>query len=387
MIVDDRAQLAEFLESRLTGAYAARARGRPSAGDAIPVKSYLMEARGSDRRGGAIDPRRRLARILSELRLRKQFPGEVHDSRAPELFTIRGPVRGGKAASLYLDCRDERFWILHTVARSHTADWIVGRMTRIGSGLARLTFPDQLLEMAAGLGKLRGAALAHDRRPFGDEPEREDGNGFMSMQIWGGGSTHALEALGREERLQSRISLSRVQLRYRPDSGGPEAFVLADIDMEGRLEARGNSIEAHLRLVETLRRASRRQIDAIELRQAVRAGRREGRIRGGLMTVRTARPTDDLHRLCEVLFSGAAPFRLWGIPGGGASAVMQVRALDLDTTGVLDFGIGRDFIRIGLPQGTSGGAVLRFFANVQRHMDARARLLDEDGRDVIDFRP
>ncbi len=387
MIVENQAQLAEFLESRLTGAYAIGDSGQPSAGDAIPVKSYLLEARQSYQGGGRHDPPRHLERILSELRLRRQFPARVHGSRTPELFTIQGPLGGKKTVALHLDCRDERFWVIHTVARSHTADWIIGRMARTGSGLTRLTFPDQLLEMAIGLGELRGAALAHDRRPLGDEPQREDGSGFMSMQIWGGRSSHALEALRREERLQGCVSLSRVQIRYRPRSANAGAFVLDDIDMEGRLEARGTSVDAHLHLVQTLRRAVRRQIDALESRHGLRADRQRGRIQGALLTVRTARPIADVQRFCELLFSGSAPFRLWGIPAHGPSTVMRVRALDLETTGVLDFGIGSDFIRIGLPRGTSGSAVLRFFANVQRHLDSRARLLDEDGRDVIDFRP
>ena len=98
-----------------------------------------------------------------------------------------------------------------------------------------------------------------------------------------------------------------------------------------------------------------------------------------------ARPIDDPGRLCKTLLSGSAPFRLWVASISEFSSVAQVRALDLDTTGVLDLGIGRDFIRIGLPQATSGGVVLRFYANVQRHLDAQARLLDEEGRDVIDI--
>ena len=247
MIVEDRSQLAAFLESRLIGSGPAEGRDRSAArSEATPIKSYLVEARG--RYGGSGgDPRgcsagsSRNGGCKGSLRARLTKAGCRICSRF-------GGMRGQEAESFHVDCRDERFWVIHTAARSHTADWVIGRMARVGSGVTRITFPEQLLEMAIGLGELRSAALAHDRRPLAKDPEQEEGRGFMSMQIWGDRSSHALSALRAERRLEECISLSRVQIRYQPDPADPEAFILDDIDREGRLEARGSSVAAHFHL-------------------------------------------------------------------------------------------------------------------------------------------
>lgn len=386
MIARDRGQLVEFLRRRLTGEYATGASSRPNPGDAIPLKTYLVESSGPIDAGSdettSAEPA--LLKLLTEPVLRARYPAAVHTSGDRGLFTIEAPYRGRAPVYLYADCADPRFWLLHTLARSETADWIVGRLTGVGTGLARVALPDQLMEKLAGLGSLQGVITIHDPRILRHEnasPARTD---FMSMQLWGAQSRRVMSLLRADRSLGKCVSLSRVHLKYRPDEEDCEAFSLDDVHCDGRLEARGTSIVAHLHLVDILRDAYREKVETIESGYRVHTDE-EGTLFGRCLTIRLSRPIGDAADLCRRILSTSPPFRYWGVPASSSPAFARVSALDLNVGRTFGLEITPEFIRVFLPAGTTGSAVVRFFSNLQRHLDSRVRLIGLDERDVFEL--
>ncbi len=394
MIARDRDQLADFLQSRLTGEYATGAARQPSGGNAIPVKTYLVE---SDRVINNTDSddetssEPALRKLLAEPILQLRYPARIHPSGDRRIFTIEGPYRGRTPVFLYADCTDPRFWLIHTLARSETADWIIGRLTGAGTGLARVVLPGQLLERLAELGSLQGLITAHDRRMLTHDGTGPGGTDFMSMQMWGAQSRRVLSLLRSDSSLSECLSLSRVHVRYSPDEENREAFCVDDIHCDGRLEARGTSFAAHLRLVDILRHSYQQHIETIESRYRVHTDdepdtdHEPGTLLGGCLAIRPSRPFGDAADLCRRILCTSPPFRYWGVPAFSSPAFTRVSVMDLNLGSLFGLELTSEFIRVFLPAGASGSTVIRFFTNLQRHFDSRVRLLGQDEQDVFEF--
>ena len=387
MIARDRDQLAGFLQSRLTGEYATGAAGKPSGGHAIPVKTYLLESHAP---AGAeadepVSCDEILRELLAEPLLESRCPSRAHPSADRALFTVESSYRGRSPVHLYVDFGDPRFWLIHTLAGSATADWIIGRLTGIGTGLARVVLPGQLLEAAARLGSVQGLITVHDRRMFAREGTEPDGADFMSMQLWGAKSRRVMSLLRTDDALNERLSMSRVHVRYSPDGEQGGAYCVDDVHCDGRLEARGSSFAAHLRLVGILKDLYCRQVAKIESVYRVGGSREHGTLSGRSVTLRLSRPVDDAALLGRTMLSTAPPFRYWGAPIMSSPARTRMRVLDLSVGGLLDFEITPDFIRVFLPPGSSASTVIRLFATLQRHLDSQIRLIGQDMQDVFEF--
>ncbi len=387
MIARDRRQLADFLQGRLTGAYATGRSGRPSGGDAIPVKTYLLEWHPPNGAGGdeSLARKRTLQQLLSDVRLRSKFPARTHRSESAGLFTIEGSYRRRAPVHFYADLLDPRFWLIHTLATSETADWIVGRLTGVGTSLARIALPGQMLEAAAGLGEAQGLITVHDRRMSGTNGTGPEDADFMSMQLWGRKSHQVMSLLRTDDSLNQFLSLSRVHVQYWADEEDSEAYCVDDIRRDGRLEARGTSIAAHFHLVDRIRRRYRRDVDRIESLYRVDSEGGNGTLSGRSATLRLSRPVGDAAAFAEAICSATPPFRYWGAPTMSSPSYTRLRVLDLNVGGLLDFEITADFIRVFLPAGSSASTLIRLYAAMQRHVDSRVRWVGRDMQDVFEL--
>lgn len=387
MIARDRDQLADFLQSRLTGEYATGTAGQPSGGNAIPVKTYLVESDCAINADAdeeiSFEPA--LREPLAEPILQLRYPARIHPSGDYGLFTIEGPYRGKAPVFLYADCTNPRFWLIHTLTNSETADWIIGRLTGAGTRLARVALPGQLLERLAELGSLQGLITAYDRRMLTHDGTGPGGTDFMSVQMWGAQSRRVLSLLRSDSSLSECLSLSRVHVRYWPDEERRDAFCLDDIHCDGRLEARGTSFAAHLHLVDTLRYSYQQHVETIESRYRVHTDSGPGTLFGGCLAIQPSRPLGDAADLCKRILTTSPPLRYWGVPAFSSPAFTRVSVLDLNLGRLFGLEITSDFIRVFLPAGASGSTVVRFFTNLQRHFDSRVRLLGQDGQDVFEL--
>ena len=354
---------------------------------AAVIKTYLIEAHGT------VDPEEdqagfvpRLAAIVARSTLRTRFPCEVHAANDPALATIHGRYRNRERVSLYVDRADPRYWILHTAASSHAADWIVGQLVGSGTDLDRAYIPSQLLGKLTSRGACHGLSLDFDHRIF--RYDGQDGGGtpsdFLKMQLWGDRAWRVLELMRQDSSFPGSTTLSRVQVKCWPDERDKNAYCLADVRFDGRITARGTSFEGHATLVDALKKSYSREVAKLESGYRIRARAGGEELTGRALGISTSRPIRDLEEFSRIVFSATKPFLLWGVPAVSSSSFVRVCAVDLRLGSRLDFEITSEFIRVYIPSGSCATAVLRFYTNLQHHHDARVQLLDKDDRDVFE---
>ena len=385
MIARSRAHLLSMLESHFGGA-AAGANGGGDGGrpkGAVPVKTYLLEGRGPRPPAGGEhpDPFVVLSGMDSDPVLHDMYGPRVHRAEDPDLATIEVTDDAGRRAFLYVDWEDPRHWLLHTAAVSALADRFVS-LAASRFNVGRVHVPSEFLEEAAALGSTVALTLRHERRLCRPGAAGRPAD-FVKARIWGTRAGRMLAQLRGPGGVAGGIALSSVRVRHRPHAGDRGAYCVDDLRWDGRILARGNSLAAHLEVTAALQRCYVRQVDAIESRHAVRMSETDGIMRGTPLTLRLSRPVEDLAELCGMVFSSTSPFLLWGQPVARSSACIGVAAVDLNFGHPLAFEFTPEFVRLFLPRETTGGTVVRFYANLQHHLDARARLLDQDKNGVF----
>ena len=358
--------------------------GTRRAGNAMPMKTYLIEGRGP----GApdpdedLDPLATLVEITAAPMLRRTYATRLHRADDPDLATIELVHDGDLSTFVYADCADPRHWLLHTFAASRLADRFVARLAAARSGVGRAILPGEFLEAAAALGSTLALTLRHERHKPGSKAGGSNSD-FVKARVWGTRAGSLLSLARSREAFADGIALSTVQVRHRIEAENGAVFCIDDLNWNGRIVARGTSFGAHMELTDALQRCYARQITRIESLAAGPIGETDGVRLGRYVALHLTSPIRRLERLCRVMFSSARPFRLWGIPVVRGRECVSVAAVDLNLGQPVWFEFTPTFIRLFLPRETSGGAVVRFYTNLQHHLDPRVRLVDHDERAVF----
>ena len=351
------------------------------------VKTYLIDAHGTwdpeEVDGPGFVPR--LTEAVDGSTLGAQLSCEVHPGEDPRLATICARTGDRASAYLYVDAGDPRYWVVHTTAASQSADWIVARLVEGSTRIDRVLIPAQLLDGISGLGSCIGLGLDFDRRVLSDHGAGDDGQdtGSLKMQLWGHQARRLLELMRHEPAFTDHTMLSRLRIRCQRDVNDQSAFSVEEIRLDGKITAQGTWFEGHANMVRAMKEAFAHAVGRLESDYSIRGGSTGDKITGRALAIDTNRTIEDLDAFTRAVFSGSGPFQLWGVPRA-ANGLLRIRATDLGLGGRLDFEITPAFIRVYLPSTTSGSTVLRFYTNLQRHHDARVRLLNEDGKDVLE---
>ena len=384
MIARSRNHLVSLLESHI-GRIPVDGTGeaRRSA-EAVPVKTYLLEGRGPvpPKAGDHQGPLVTVAEMAADPVLRERYSTRVHPAEDRDLATIEVAHHDGTRAFVYVDFADPRHWLLHTFAMSRLADRFVSSFAGTRRGVGRVALPGEFLETAAALGSTVAMTLDHERRVF--EPGADRGaSDFVKARIWGTQAGRLLSLVRVPGAFAEGIALSTVRVKHHPDVGDDSVFCLDDLRWDGRIITRGTSFQAHLELTAALQGCYARQVRRIESLHAVRMNGPDGIMRGRSLTLHLTRPIRHLERFCRMVFSSANPFLLWGLPVVRSPGSVSVAAVDLNFGQGLAFEFTPEFVRLFLPGRTSGGTVVRFYTNLQHHLDPRVGLLDQDNREVF----
>lgn len=384
MIARSRSHLISILESRI-GSLPAERTGEPRPpAEAVPIKTFLMEGRGPvpPKAGNQPGPLVTLAEMATDPVLRAMYSTRVHLGEDPDLATVEIAHGEGERAFVYVDCADPRHWLLHTFAKSGLADRFVWNLAAVRRGVGRAALPGEFLEEAARLGDTVALSLDHERRVV--EPGADRGaSEFVKARIWGTRADRVLSLVRVPGAFTEGIALTTVRVKHQPDEGDDNLFCVDDLRWDGRIIARGTSFQAHLELTAALQRCYARQVARLESLHAVRMNGADGIMNGRSLTLHLARPIRHLERFCRMAFSSARPFQLWGLPLVRGPDSVSVTGVDLNFGQALAFEFTPEFIRLFLPKETSGGTVVRFYTNLQHHLDPRVRLLDRDEREVL----
>lgn len=321
-------------------------------------KSYILEADGRAPRD-LVGPRN--SKVM------------VEATRDETFFRLRAPGIGKKAQDrlYYLDTFHERFWVLHTLARSEVSDPFVNALVETPrSGLDHLWIPRGEMEGLSNGKPLRGFSLRF-RTQFEDTGAEAAPIESMSMRLWGTSSSHVLETLKADQLLQHSVSLTSVGVRR----GDRENFAIDDVTHHGKFTTRGTSAALHFRLLNQIEERYLSMLAAIEDRRT-RFTTEEGGVRfeGEPLTIDFPIDVEDIEEFLENLLSSRKPFRLWGLSRFLETNFAKVTAIDLHSGSSLELEISPNWMRVFLREDACGNVALRLLVNLQHYLDSRTRL-------------
>lgn len=382
MIAKSRSHLASCLDGHMNRVQNGASDASGRSGSGVPIKTYLIEGRGPDPDpDDLVGPFGTLGRIALDPAFLERYSPRVHPSSDADLATIAGRQDGDCPVFVYADYADPRFWLLHTTAPGRSADRFISMLVAAHRGVGRAALTSESLAAVADMGATVALSLDHERQVVERDAPGAGPSEFVKARVWGTQARRVTALMRQFDTLSEGIALSQIRTRHSPD--GEDRFCLSDVRFDGRIVTRGNSFAALESLAGTIRANYNRHVERIETHHRVRLEDREGVLLGRSLALHLTCPVPDLHQLCRTVFSTARPYLIWGLPVRRGPGSVSARGVDLNLGHRVDFEFTQEFIRLFIPRGTSGGVVKRFYANVQRHLDPRVRLLDQDEHEIL----
>lgn len=384
MIAKSRKHLASFMNGHMNRVPDDDPDASGGPAGTAPIKTYLIEGCGPlPDPDDVVGPFGTLGRIAQDRDFMDQFAARLHPSGDPDLVTVKAVYRGSRPVFVYVDFSDPRFWLIHTSAPSKIADRFASMFVAAHQDVGRTAFCSEFLAATAEMGSAVALSLDHERL-IGQEDSPEAGPPeFVKARVWGTGSELVTALMRQLGSLSEGIALSQIRLRYSPDGHDSGLFCVNDVRSDGRMITRGTSFAAHESMARSLRTRYARQVAGIESLHRIRLEDRDGVVLGHSLALHPADPVRNLKGLCERVLSSANPFLLWGLPVRRGDNCFCARAVDLNLGQRIDLEFTPDFIRLFVPRRTSGGAVLRFYSNLQHHLDPRVQMLNQEGHEIL----
>lgn len=331
----------------------------------------------------------------------------------------------------FVDCRDERFALVHSIGLTSEVDQTLERMVdESRSGFDRAWLPSDFLFSSRSYGSLKGFRFAHIPLASGVKlnVEQSDPSEDIAVKLppsFGSGHTsdtrtdeHNRQAetsgdsipkrtstsvrsssltakdsdtamndylLIRDSGVfQGRRSLDWVQYHAREESGGTINHTLYS---HGKFTASGTSIGLHRYLVEDYLNKYARGIRTIEAEHWM------GWAISANVQYHTGEPLYlmfpddleiiDLQSFARSVFRAARPFRLFGATRVISNNRIDVEGIDLHTGDPFSVELTKQWMRVYLPQGTCGNVVARLLTNIQRTTVSGVKLFNGSGEQLL----
>ena len=400
--VQSRRDLAAYLSQSLSSQY--RVFGEDDITQTSTyIKSYIVEAHiAEDEAAGWPSPFRNISRTSdASLSL----------------------LRDQNDVAFFVDSRDPRFVVLHSIARTSETDETIEKVTDgTSQGFDRAWLPTQFL-LGTRRGQLRGFKFSHQLAVSGAAKDNalmplEENDTLVSIPD----SLKLLDQISRQppnelpqtsqasvKNPKSRLAVSdnRTALEdYRTIKGsgifeGRQALdwiqflattedggsITNGVYSTGKVVGNGTSIALHLLVVEAIRdryaRAIRRLEDEFAIGWVPSGG---GRVLSGsplLFRFPDEVSIPDLSEFARSLFRSSKPFRLFGVPSRSMDNRVDVEALDLHTGDPFAVELTRDWMRLYLPKGTCGNVVARLFTNLQHSLNSDVQFATGSGESIF----
>lgn len=341
--IRSRKDLSLLLERQMTAASARS--GAPNIDDDIEsraaLKVYLLEAHGRLR----AEPLAALSDACAPMGI------TVEPTNDPELLALQmGELQ------LWLDVSGGRVCRLYTVGIAKDADRAHELLVSATGSLECVWLPPRVLEQLArdAEAKMVLFSLRHDRRALRRAPD-EQGIDSVTLRFWGPRAKETLDKLRHSDVLPDATSVYSVRVRF----GDDERYCLAEIFHTGKLTTVGTSFAL---LEGVLAQLTEAHADlALSLEHAQRTPRR--------IDLKVRWTLDDLGYGVAKMFSGAEPFRLWGVPELVGDRYL-VRAVDLDVGRSARFEVGPGGVSLELAARTPASVAIRYASALQYHVNA-----------------
>jgi hypothetical protein len=371
--VRSRDDLVHYLSQSLTGEYRTVIGEDEIRSTSTLVKSYLIEMHRE-----SVDPARGW--------LTQGFPEvtQLADRTLLRVFDRRGAV-------YFVDARNPRFQIVHTIDRVDQTDATMEKLTGSDSmGFDHAWMPANFLK-AQNRGRLTGFAFRfEDAMPgilsnvikidyeTGEIHTDHTPRSRTALKVSEDAKAEVeYQNLLDSDAFRGRKPLEQIEF-HAVDADQSSEYTISSIYSWGKIVTRGNWIGGHLATVDKLTENYERVISRIEDQYAL------GWVPQGQGYVHRGRPfefrfpegveIDDLGGFAGTLFRTTKPFRLFGITHRRTDRRIDVAAVDLHSGDPISFEITPLWIRAYLPIGSCGNIIPRLYANLQKSVNSEIAL-------------
>lgn len=372
------------------------------------LKSYVVERHPRDD-VKSFDKHSRFE-LLSEALV--DMEAEVEMTEDPRLFLFDIPQHGeeGGSVSFAIDMYDDRYWQIHTVAKTTEADPIIRDLTQEGAHFDTAWLPGRYINKFSEQGNIFKVRVGFDDgallAPI-PEGRHQSALGMNQEGEWQLVESSALSPTSRESSLNQPLrreggrsaltfslrdyvdlrdglrelqetryfsgamNITRAEFRYFWN-GDRELFSNARLYNWGKITASGTSGDAHLDLMDRFVDDYRTRIERLE--EELGCGDRDNDGAVSQPANIEYRRVEDFETFVFNMFSGTKPFRIGGVPRFRSANYAVVNAFDEHAQQPLRFEVTDSYMTVMLPPGGCGNTVARLYTNILQHFDANALL-------------
>ena len=382
--VRNRESLVRYLSQSLTGDYRTVVGEDEIRTTTTAVKSYLIELHRE-----ADDPLHAWKRA-----------GFLEITSLDDRTLIK--AEDSKGAVYFIDARNRRFQIVHTIDRVDLTDQTIDRLTSGESGgFDHAWMPGQFLK-SQNRGHLTGFSfrfVAAMPGVLSDDVDvnRETGEIRPSVRKRSGTSLKITEYSQAEEEfhellaskvLVGRKSLDQIEFRVADPEEPGDYYTSSGVYSWGKVVTRGTWIGGHFSTMDAIAESYDQLIRRIEDQYAV------GWVPHGRGLVHRGRPflfrlpgevaISDLARFVEKLFSATKPFRMIGVRDRVSNSRVDVAAVDLHSGDPVSFEITPYWLRVYLPIGSCGNIIPRLYTNLLGSVNSEISLDLDSGENPFE---
>ncbi|MHC3438949.1 hypothetical protein ACYJ1Y_12840 [Natrialbaceae archaeon A-gly3] len=369
-MISSRMELKELLQERMVDSYESVKEKQELNESETYLKSYLIESERSTTEG--------LLERSEGYRLKREKTREGDF----ENIQIR-KIGSDKRARFYIENLDERFWAVHSLAKSTNSDSLLDklvfpRFTQLDYSWLSNSFLKNIGENPTNDFRSFSLKFKDEFQKVGSEGQESEHPSTgdiskMSMRLWGENAQKVLSTLSADETLGKSTSLSNVGIRKSFDDG---RVLLEDITHTAKFTARGDSVDGHFYQIDKVKEKYKNILYSLENDYAIQRSvdNRGGNLSGEPVLINFNREVADFDLFFSTLLGSTKPFRLWGLENKIDEDYYTVAAVDLHTGDKLDIEVYRDWMRIYLPEDSCGNVILRLYTNIQHYFDSEASL-------------
>ena len=295
---------------------------------------------------------------------------KVSDTKDANLKMLQS--RDSNKFLFYADTSDNRFWQLHTAEPAQPSYKILKKyILKNNSHLDFSWFYSNFLEDECSIGTTKGFNIRF-KDIFNEIQEEIDNNvpniEKFSMLFWGGKASEVITAL-RTTALSEGISLSAILTKYYIDN----SYSKEKIQSYGKFTlTKTNSIDSHLTAVNKISKRYSKHIEKIESGNKIVTKIENNRLKieGNFASIQLKKEIQNIELFIKTIFSGKAPFRLFGMPQKIDDNYYKIFAIDLHTTSKFDIEILPNELRIYLDEAACGNVIPRLLTNLQSNFSS-----------------
>jgi hypothetical protein len=291
-----------------------------------------------------------------------------------KILTMKQATEPGERileAQFYVDVSSKRFLVFHTNYRAaETHDFMSALIASQNNFDSAWLSTDLLKKFSTRPGNINyGFHVDYEdifHRLAKDEEDDITPKEDFKIDATGSISNKALSLLRKDKEVERTMGYERITV----GRGTKRRGVLEDLRFNGRASViKGKSIDEHMVLLDTLKKEYANQVGIVE-KQSIYANAQTKTLEGTAFEFEFDRDVENWNLYIDRVFNAREPFNIWGMKAKAGEGLYRILAVDMHTGHPFDVEVSDHLLRVYLPKGSCGNAVLRLFVNLQRYFDS-----------------